>query len=623
MHLKEWRKITKDPFILDCIQGCKINFLAEPIQIKKPHQINFNHKELQCLKTMLKEFIETGVIAPCSIEENDFINTVFLREKKDSTPDNPKYRMILNMKPLNKQYVKLTHHKINSLQTCCELLEPNGFMASIDLKNAFHTVPMHQEFTKFLKFVIEGQAYKYLVLPMGFRDSPRLFCKILKPVLANLRKKGFVSAVYIDDFFLTAPSYMHCHNNVTQTLNLLKSLGFEISDKSALEPSQTLIHLGFVINSLNMTVYLHEAKKLQISELILKILKAECITVQQLASIIGTLVAAFPGVLYGPLYYRQLELLKISELSISYNYKRKIVLNALAREELKWWLTEGINSFKPISFGNPEIIIQTDASTKGWGALVLGSKARTQGLWSRNEQELHINVLELKAAYLGMQALCDDLYNCSVQIQMDNQTAVTYVNNMGGTHSLMCNSFAKTLIIWCKNRHIWVSACHIAGVDNNKADLLSREINDDIEWKLNERCFQRLCDQFGTPDIDVFASRINHQLPKYFSYHPDSKALAINAFAHKWDFFAYIFPPFNLIPRVLRKLKEDKTGRVILVVPKWIVATWYPILMEMLLQPPIHLGNNPKNLVLSHNPNKTHPLCPNLKLMGCYLSGQS
>ena len=82
LHLKEWRKITKDPFILECIQGCKINFLAEPIQIKKPHQINFNHKELQCVKTMLKEFIETGVIAPCSIEENDFINTVFLERKK-------------------------------------------------------------------------------------------------------------------------------------------------------------------------------------------------------------------------------------------------------------------------------------------------------------------------------------------------------------------------------------------------------------------------------------------------------------------------------------------------------------------------------------------------------------
>ena len=66
---------------------------------------------------------------------------------------------------------------------------------------------MDPDFTKYLKFEILGRVFKFLVLPMGFRDSPRLFCKILKPVLSFLRKKGFISSIYIDDIFVMGNSF--------------------------------------------------------------------------------------------------------------------------------------------------------------------------------------------------------------------------------------------------------------------------------------------------------------------------------------------------------------------------------------------------------------------------------
>ena len=140
---------------------------------------------------MLVDCINDKIIEPCDFNNGDYLNTVFLRKKKDSTIENPKYRMILNMKALNKSYVELIHHKMSSLQTCLDLMEPNWYLASIDLKNAFYTIPMDKEFTKYLKFCVDGNYYKFLVLPMGYRDAPRIFCKILKPVLAHLRKEGF------------------------------------------------------------------------------------------------------------------------------------------------------------------------------------------------------------------------------------------------------------------------------------------------------------------------------------------------------------------------------------------------------------------------------------------------
>ena len=110
------------------------------------------------------------------MEKGDYINTVFLREKR-SNDNEIKYRIILNMKTLNKKYVEKTHHKMESLKSVLDLMEKDCFMASIDLKNAFHTIPMDPAFTKYLKFQINDTTYKYLVLPMGFTSSPRLFCK--------------------------------------------------------------------------------------------------------------------------------------------------------------------------------------------------------------------------------------------------------------------------------------------------------------------------------------------------------------------------------------------------------------------------------------------------------------
>ena len=194
---------------------------------------------------------------------------------------------------------------------------------------------------------------------------------------------------------------------------------------------------------------------------------------------------------------------------------------------------------------------------------------------------------------------------------------------MGGTHSPNCNAVARQLVLWCKNKRIWLTACHIAGSSNEDADELSRNINDNIEWMLNTQCFRKVCNTFGKPSIDIFASRINHQLPSYFSYVPDEQALAIDAFAHTWNFFAYIFPPFNLIPRVLRKIREDRTEKAILIVPKWNGAPWFPKMAQMLLKPPLHLGKNINNLVLPQDLRKIHPLCPKLKLMACFLSGKN
>ena len=89
-----------------------------------------------------------------------------------------------------------------------------------------------------------------------------------------------------------------------------------------------------------------------------------------------------------------------------------------------------------------------------------------------------------------------------------------------------------------------------------------------MEWKLDEMVFKRLQNLCGKCDVDLFASKDNHQLENYVSFKPDPNAVAIDAFALSWrNIDCYLFPPFSVISSVLKKLVEEEVRFALLVVP--------------------------------------------------------
>ena len=95
----------------------------------------------------------------------------------------------------------------------------------------------------------------------------------------------------------------------------------------------------------------------------------------------------------------------------------------------------------------------TDTSTLGWGATL--GQTTTGGRWSPEEKEYYINYLELKAILLGLQSLCSASTECHIKVLTDNTTAVAYIHNMGGSHSIACNDMAREIWLWCKEKGIF------------------------------------------------------------------------------------------------------------------------------------------------------------------------
>ena len=84
---------------------------------------------------------------------------------------------------------------------------------------------------------------------------------------------------------------------------------------------------------------------------------------------------------------------------------------------------------------------------------------------------------------------------------------------------------------------------------NVEADQESRKSEIKTEWKLHKFIFgyiQKYLDFY--PSVDLFASRINTELPRFFACLPDPKAEVVNAFCASWHNLSfYCFSPFSCI----------------------------------------------------------------------------
>ena len=198
---------------------------------------------------------------------------------------------------------------MDSIQTITKLIEKDCYMAALGLKDAYYSIPVRKHDQQFLQFEWNNTRYQFTCLPNGLSSAPRTFTKILKPVLATLHTMGHISTAHIDDCYLQGKTYSQCLGNVVDSIILFDSLGFVVHPiKSTLVLTQEIVTLGFEINSVKMTIRLTTDKAISLKDDCKTLLMSDKPTlIREVAGVIGKIVASFPGVMYGPLYYRYLQ----------------------------------------------------------------------------------------------------------------------------------------------------------------------------------------------------------------------------------------------------------------------------------------------------------------------------
>ena len=127
------------------------------------------------------------------------------------------------------------------------------------------------------------------------------------------------------------------------------------------------------------------------------------------------------------------------------------------RRNLSWWMVRD-HLLTGVRFGTPapDLHLYSDASCLGWSAHLLDQ--HVCGVWSDQEKLLHINLLEMMALFIGLQAFREDVIGHHVSAMCDNLTVVAYVNKQGGMVSRALCLLSSRLLRWTESFDIHFDA---------------------------------------------------------------------------------------------------------------------------------------------------------------------
>ena len=118
-------------------------------------------KEKQKKRTVIRSSSKLLMTLPMK-ETREIICSTLVRSTKDGS-----YRIIRNLK----SHVQYIHFKMDTLQNVITLMTLRCLTSSVNLKDAFYSVPIVLSHQKYLKFEWYGELYKSTCFPYGLAMS--------------------------------------------------------------------------------------------------------------------------------------------------------------------------------------------------------------------------------------------------------------------------------------------------------------------------------------------------------------------------------------------------------------------------------------------------------------------
>ena len=300
---------------------------------------------------------------------------------------------------------------------------------------------------------VEGTVYQFRALCFGLSTAPQVFTSVFAAVSAWAHSHGIRLLRYLDDWLVLSSSEEKAKQAVQSLLSLCHTLGIVINEKkSDLVPSQTAKYLGMTIDTGAGKVFPSLARVEKFQSVAERFCAMEFPPAQLWQVVLGHLSSLERLVPHGCLWMHWSPESDPPSLPVA--------LPEEARWDLSWWMVRD-HLLTGVRFGTPapDLHLYSDASLLGWGAHLLDQNV--SGVLSDQEKLLHVNLLEMKALFLGLQAFREDVIGHHVTAMCDNSMVVAYVNKQWGTVSrALCLLTSRLLKMDGEFRH--PSRCEVS-----------------------------------------------------------------------------------------------------------------------------------------------------------------
>lgn len=395
----------------------------------------------------MDEYLSVGAAKEVPFAGTKFLVPWFVIQKVDSS-GKEKLRLISDCRRLN-NFLNPLHFKLDHWKDIFPFLRQNMWATKLDLKNAYFHLQLSEAIKPYVRMQIGERLFQMEGGCFGLSTLPYWWTKVMAVFLKKWRQKGLLVFIYLDDILLLAQSEGLAIRHTEIMLKDLLDSGMTVNlEKSSLQPSQRVEHLGFTINMVEGRLEVPPAKVKMVRKELGKLLTLRTISCRKVAAILGQ-VRSFLTALPALRAFTD-HLVAFTNKHAATGWDTNLTIPGDLQEQVKE-VGLILASWKGRRFeGDKETReIYSDSSNYGWGALETQSGNQVQDFW-RSEMGLHINIKELKAAVAAVQSLAHP--GEVVHLAVDNQVAYHYLRKGGGYPTStkfcgpFCNGVRKTIL---------------------------------------------------------------------------------------------------------------------------------------------------------------------------------
>lgn len=166
------------------------------------------------------------------------------RSKKIDASGKQKWRLVVDFRKLNEKTID-DKYPIPNIADVLDKLGKCQYFTTLDLASGFYQVEMSSEDIPKTAFNVEHGHFEFLRMPMGLKNSPSTFQRVMDNVLRGLQ--NVICLVYLDDIIVFSTSLQEHIINLEKVFQRLRESNFKIQmDKSEFLKLETA-YLGHVI----------------------------------------------------------------------------------------------------------------------------------------------------------------------------------------------------------------------------------------------------------------------------------------------------------------------------------------------------------------------------------------
>ena len=341
-------------------------------------------------------------------------------------------------------WMKCPSVKFDPITDLPRYVEQYHYQTKLDDKSGYDHVKLTEDSRTFFGIAWKGYFFVYNTLPFGWSPSAYIYQTIGLAASHFIRSNGVPLSQYTDDRHIEQirlnPAIQSTWSNVELAEAavfiaslVLVSCGYFIRiQKSVLRPTQNILFLGLISDSVTQSFLLPPGKKEKFARLRESIIASQSVSTKTLQRFAGKVISFSLAVPAARLYVREVN----AGISKGIKSSKQVPMSDSLKSQLQYWrfLDTWQDSLPWKTEKHISISVSSDASNTGWGGVISlpNGNETTRDYWSEEERVTPIAIREAKALVNTLITFSNYLYNGRVDAYIDSQNLLHLWNNQGG-----------------------------------------------------------------------------------------------------------------------------------------------------------------------------------------------